>query len=100
MIIYNVTVKVEQSIHDAWVDWLIREHIPEVLATGYFRENKVYRILAEDETDGISYSIQYFTDEMSKYFDYISLCAPELRKKGLDKWGDKFVSFRTVLREV
>ena len=33
MIIYNVTINIDASIHDEWLAW-IKEHIPQVLATG------------------------------------------------------------------
>ena len=33
MIIYNVTINVEDSIHSDWILW-IKEHIREVLDTG------------------------------------------------------------------
>ena len=60
MIIYNVTVSlVDQSIHQDWLKWMKEIHIPNVLATGLFIENKIAKIHAEEE-GGISYSIQYF----------------------------------------
>ena len=31
MYIYNVTVKVDHTIVKAWVHWLKKEHIPEVI---------------------------------------------------------------------
>ena len=32
MIIYNVTINVDDSIHAQWREW-IKEHIPQVLGT-------------------------------------------------------------------
>ena len=31
MFIYNVTVKVDWSIHEAWVQWMLNEHMPEMI---------------------------------------------------------------------
>ena len=33
MIIYNVTVTLNENIHSSWLEWLRQEHIPEVLST-------------------------------------------------------------------
>ena len=33
MIIYNVTVTLNENIHSRWVEWIRKEHIPEVLST-------------------------------------------------------------------
>ena len=60
MILYNVTVNVEDSIHDEWLEWMTKKHIPDVLATGLFTDNKIFRILSEDVENENTYSIQYF----------------------------------------
>ena len=36
MIIYNVTVTVQNEIVEEWLNWIRLEHIPEVLSTGLF----------------------------------------------------------------
>ncbi|HEY1022825.1 MAG TPA: DUF4286 family protein, partial [Flavisolibacter sp.] len=59
MIIYNVTIKVDASIADAWLAWLLEEHIPEVMQTGCFSDKKVVRLLEVDESEGPTYAIQY-----------------------------------------
>lgn len=100
MIIYNVTIKIDLSIHDVWFKWMKEEHIPRVLETGCFKDAKMYRILEEDTRDGISYAIQYFTDTLGQYFDYKEHHAPRLQKEALDTFPGKFHAFRTLLREV
>jgi hypothetical protein len=36
MFIYNVTTQVSWAIHEAWVQWMVKQHIPDVLATDCF----------------------------------------------------------------
>jgi len=36
MIMYNVTVMVEESLSNDWLDWMNQTHIPDVMATGFF----------------------------------------------------------------
>ena len=45
MIIYNVTVSVEESIKTDWLDWMKTEHIPEVMATGVFAKAQIPLIM-------------------------------------------------------
>lgn len=99
-IVYSVTVKPDKDIEVDYVSWLKEEHIHEVVATGCFDSFRFYRILSEHEMDGASYNIQYTTTEMSRYFDYINDFAPEMRRKGKEKFGDKFHAFRTVLKSL
>jgi hypothetical protein len=56
MIIYNLTINVDESIYDEWLIW-IKEHIPKVLPTGKFTEAKLTKVLVEEEMGGTTYSV-------------------------------------------
>ena len=58
MILYNITVNIDHDIHQEWLFWMKDVHIPDVLSTGLFIENKIAKIHAEED-GGLSYSIQY-----------------------------------------
>jgi len=99
MLIYNVTVNIAHSVHDEWLQWMKTVHIPEVLNTGLFIENKICKILVNEE-QGTSYSIQYTCKDMQTLEKYQRENAPLLQKKHAEKYKDKFVAFRTVLEIV
>ncbi|MEM1003167.1 MAG: DUF4286 family protein [Bacteroidota bacterium] len=96
MIIYNVTVNVDHSIEDQWLDW-IKIHIPKVLATGKFKEAKLTKVLIEEELGGTTYSIQFRAISKDSLKDYYLNYANALRKEGLELFGEKTLSFRTEL---
>jgi hypothetical protein len=100
MIIYNVTVKVDQGVAGAWLQWLLNEHIPEVMQTGCFTNFKVVRLLEIDESEGPTYAIQYEAASKADYNRYIELHAPLMRKKSIDEWGQQFIAFRSVMEVV
>ena len=100
MIIYNVTVKVEEGIAQQWLQWLLEEHAPEILRTGCFTNYNVVRLLEVDETEGPTFAIQYHADSMKDYQRYIEQFAAGFRKESLDKWGEKFIAFRTIMEVV
>jgi len=100
MFIYNVTTKVDWSIHDAWVKWMLEIHIPEVLATGCFDDAKLVRLLEIDEEDGPTYAAQYHAPSKAIYNSYLDKHAPELREKANAEWGNKFIAFRTLMQVV
>ena len=99
MILYNVTVSVDPSIANEWLKWMKTSHIPEVLATGLFDSNQLYKVLLQEE-DSITYSVQYFTTSMARLQQYHTKYAQELQAKHVNKFGDKAVAFRTVLETV
>ena len=100
MFIYNLTNKVDNSIAEEWMKWQTEEHIPEIMSTGLFDEYKIFRLHNQDETEGQTFIIQYYTDVKEKYEEYIKKHAPELREKAFKKWGDGFIAFRSLLEAV
>ncbi len=100
MIIYNVTAKVDTSIAEEWITWIKQEHIPEMIHTGCFTKATILRLLEVDETEGPTYAIQYFAESKSFYNVYIENHSDDMRKKGTDKWGARFIAFRSVMQIV
>jgi hypothetical protein len=100
MIIYNLTIKVEQTIASAWLNWLLNEHIPEVIKTNCFTDYKVVRLLEVDDSEGPTYAIQYHAESKADYNRYIEQYADQMRQKSFDKWGDRFIAFRSVMQVV
>src|SRR6476620_6315373 len=100
MICYNITVKIDPAIEQEWIRWQKEEHIPGVMATGLFTEFKFFKLLEQDESEGITYIVQYFSRTMEDYDLYIKKFAPALREQTFLKWKDHFVAFRTVMKLV
>lgn len=100
MILYNVTVKTDHSIAEAWLQWMKEEHIPEILATGCFTKASILRLLEVDDSEGPTHAVQYFAESKANYNRYLDKFAAELRKKAIQKWGEKFIAFRSVMQVV
>jgi hypothetical protein len=66
MIVYNVTVIVEPSIHAEWLDWMKEVHLPEVLATGRFNNCNMFKINPQNTDEDPTYSIQYQAESIEK----------------------------------
>ncbi|MEO5683422.1 MAG: DUF4286 family protein [Chitinophagaceae bacterium] len=100
MIVYNITTKVHSTISDAWLQWQREEHIPEIMATGLFTAFTVCRLLEQDDNEGPTYAIQFNAATAAAYEQYMHIHAPALRKKALEKWGERSISFRSVLEVI
>ena len=94
MIIYNVTVTLNENIHSAWVEWVRHVHIPEVLSTKLFKKAVLSRIISDIE---LTYSIAYYAENSSKLDYYKKNYSNQLRQKSFEKFGDSALSFRTEL---
>lgn len=101
MILYNITVNVNPEIESEWLNWMIKEHIPKVMKTGFFQESKFFRLLNElPEAEGSTYSIQYFAENIDDLNEYQAKYSTELQQEHLQKFKDQFVAFRTYLESV
>jgi len=97
MIIYNLTVKVEASIADVWLQWLLNEHIPSIMNTNCFVDYTVVRLLEVDDSEGPTYAVQYHAESKADYNRYIEIHSSKMQKLSFEKWGDSFIAFRSVM---
>ncbi len=100
MFIYNVTAKVDPAVHESWLRWMQEIHIPDVLSTGMFTHHRILRLLEMDETDGVTYAVQYFCSSFQHYLNYIEQYAPVMRKSVAENWGDQVMLFRTIMEVI
>jgi len=99
MYIYNVTINIEESVHDDWLKWMQDQHIPEMLATKKFTAAKLTKVLVEETMGGITYSVQYTTKDKETLQKYYDEDAARLRSQSKVFEG-KFVAFRTELEVI
>lgn len=100
MILYNVTVNVEDSIHDEWLVWMKQTHIPDVMKTKKFISSRIFRLIGDEDSGGKTYSIQYSCNSMNDFLDYEHNHAKALREAHTTKFKDRFVAFRSILESV
>ena len=97
MYIYNVTINIDETVHQQWLQWMKEEHIPAMLATGKFSAAKLCKVLVEEDMGGITYSTQYTTKDKTTLEQYYAEDAERLRGEGMQLFANKFVAFRTEL---
>jgi hypothetical protein len=95
-VFYNVTVSLDPSIEQDWLQWMKQTHIPDVLSTGLFLQSKILRIHGYEE-NGVTYAIQYRLASMDHLNRYQQIHAPSLQADHLNRYGEKAIAFRTVL---
>ncbi|MDF0717620.1 DUF4286 family protein [Muricauda sp. 334s03] len=100
MLIYNVTINIDESVHDQWLDWMKDKHLPDMLATGKFSHAKMVKVLVEEDMGGITYSVQYTTQDRDTLEAYYKEDADRLRADAQKMFPNKFVVFRTELEVI
>lgn len=99
MYIYNVTINVQEDIHDEWLKWMKNEHIPDMLKTEKFTKALMTKVMVKEPMGGITYSIQYTTESPEMLQKYYQENAEDLRSRS-KAFDGKFVAFRTELEVI
>ncbi|CAN5438055.1 DUF4286 family protein [soil metagenome] len=97
MILYNVTINIEKAVAGEWLKWMKEVHIPKIMNTGMFMENKIFRLLHEEENGGITYAVQFYASSMENIQNYQINYAPALQAEHNERYADQFVEFMTLL---
>lgn len=100
MLIYNVTVSLNKSIEQEWIQWMKETHIPHVLNTGLFSGHQFYKVLSHDDPTTSSFCTMYYVPVLDNFEKYLNDYAPALRQEVDQKYGGQFAAFRTLLEEV
>lgn len=100
MYIYNITVNIDESVHDEWLNWMQTKHIPQVLATGKFTKALMSQVLVKEEMGGVTYSIQYICASAKLLQKYYEEDAEKLREESFKLFANKFGAFRTEMKIV
>jgi hypothetical protein len=99
MVVYNVTVSVSPAKSAEWLDFMRLEHVPEVLATGAFRDYKICRVLGYED-GGQTFAVQYVAWSSEHLRRYTAEDAPRLQAAHKNRFGQDAVAFRTVLEVI
>jgi hypothetical protein len=100
MIVYNITIKTRWDIVEGWLRWMKDEQVPAVLATGAFDSYQFYRLLEQEDEEGPTFVMQYFTTSLERCEQFMTGFAPRFQEEGRKKWGDGFIAFRTLMESV
>ena len=94
MIIYSVEICIDKDIAEEWLRWMKSKHIPDVMKTNLFIQNKIFKNIDVKNT----YTIQYQLNSLSEYLKYEKEFAPALQKEQTEKFKGKFQAKRRLLK--
>lgn len=100
MIIYNITFAVDDQIGEEWVKWIKSVFLSAYEATGFFDDSRLMEILGSKQGGHTSYSAQLFTTDKQRLVDFHGEHGEQLHQLLKNKFGDKCVTFDTVLEVI
>lgn len=100
MIIYNITCKVDWTVHAQWVPWIKEAYIPEMLYGGLFYHGQLVKLIDTDETDGPTYALQFYARSLENYRLFTADAGTAPLRRFHNKWTQSVVTFGTVMQLV
>lgn len=94
-VIYEVNLKVDRDIKDAFHAWLTG-HIDDVLAIDGFESAHWFEIDDSDPKQ-VAWTVHYALCDQAALNSYLENHAPRLRAPAKEKFGDKFQATRRTL---
>ena len=99
MLLYNVTLIIEDASAEAWLQWMKEEHIPQVMATGMFVSNRLLKVV-DSPNEGVTFCAQYIAQSLEDYETYQLVYAPVLQEEINIRFRDKYVTFMTLMEYI
>ncbi len=101
MIIFSQTISLDKGIENDWLAWMQDVHIPQVMATKFFESHKVLKLLDPIVDDQmVTYSVQYHCLSVAIYRKFERKHAKKFHDAHQERYGNRFVSFKTLLEQV
>ncbi len=100
MLIYNITLKVEWSVHPQWLFWMQEVYIQQVMQSGCFTKHQLVRLLEIDEDEGPTYALQLYAGSWEAYNIYLENFLLQNEALGYETWGGSLLSFATLMEVI
>jgi hypothetical protein len=96
MILYNVTIILENEIQIEWLNWMQREQIPALMETGLFVSYRMLKVV-DSPNEGVTYCVQFISDSIQKLNEFKEKHEGLLNANTPIEFNNKVVIFPTVM---
>ena len=100
MILFSLTVNIDNEIKDEWLEWMKQTFIPNLWLTGFFVEKRFLKLLNEEEGNGSTFSLQLTLENLEALQEFEHHHLNDYRKMLYGKYTGRLVDFYTVLEKV
>lgn len=99
MVILNVTAIVEESVKDAFLNYMQSVHIPAVMASGKFEKHLLFQ-LTEPVNEGFTFCAQYIADSKENLNTFRLADEKNLQTQLQAKFGNQVLCFSSILEKI
>ena len=99
MLLYNITIILEETAANEWLTWMQSVQIPLLMEQGNFVSNRLLKVV-DSPNEGVTYCLQFVLDNKADYDTYQLEHGPALQEALNTKFKNRHVSFQTLMEYV
>jgi hypothetical protein len=99
MLLFNVTVIIEDATAENWLQWMKDSHIPLTMETDCFVSYRLLKIV-DSPNEGTSYCVQFIAENQEKYERFTHLHEQQFTADMYANYPNKLVTFSTLMEFV
>ena len=96
MILYNITVIIDEEIEADWLKWINTVFIPDALSSNLLVSNRLLKVL-DSPNEGVTYCLQFIADSVQNYKKFADSHATALLNTHTQEFRNKSVFFSTAM---
>jgi hypothetical protein len=96
MILYNITVIIEEAIEAEWLTWINEEFIPNALSSNLLVSNRLLKVI-DSPNEGVTYCLQFISDSLENYQEFTNTYANNLLSTHTRQFENRSVFFSTAM---
>jgi hypothetical protein len=100
MLLYNVTFHVALEVVEPFRNYLEKKHLPEIQESKAIIDYKLLRLLQQDETEAVTFALQYFLHDAGTYHHHISVMDVSLKTDLSERFGENVLYFCTLMETI
>ncbi len=96
MILYNITVIIDEEIETDWLKFINHTFVPDALSGNLLISNRILRVI-DSPNEGVTYCLQFISDSLDNYNQFKDLYASDLLEAHASRFKDQAVCFSTIM---
>lgn len=96
MYLFNITLLVEEEIHNEIKTWILEEFFPEIKRNNIFQSQALLKVM-NSPNEGVTYSLQFLADNESQIAVFQKEFFISLQEKAQGEYAGKLHFFDSIL---
>ena len=100
MIIYNITINIDKTVHEEAIHWLKQTHVKRIMNDKIADNCHILQVMNISEEEGHTYCLHYELKDKESLVENLSDIEDKLLNDLSILFGEKVLTFSTLLEKI